>query len=745
LLPLLAACTAGGDGRGSAGEGGSITLGGTQGGSDEGTDEASTGSSAGGTTSGECSACEEGVCIDGECCPLDHACGEVCCPAADVCSFQQCVMPGVTCVDATECPDDHYCEYSLGEPGEKGRPGECQGGVIPATGKCLPTPPECPEGVVPGPDDDIDCLPQCEVIPEGSFAPELKYQWNFGDSMMAPIVVPLDDDDCNGTIDERDIPEIVFATFAGGNYNGDGTLRAISIVDGAVVDKWSAYPLTDRINPGRSIAGGDIDGVPGNEVVVCTDTGRVRAYGPDGTERWVSAYADGCFMPSIADLDQDGVPEIVVEAGVLDGATGATEASFATQNSVVAADLDGDGRLEVVGPHSAYEADGTLLAATGVSANHPAVADLDLDGAPEVAAIDFATHTLIVWRLGAAGVEILRQGININADLPACPGDTGGGPPTIADFDGDGMPDVGVAAGVGYAVFDGAALMNPAVAGADTMMWLTPATDCSSRQTGSSVFDFDGDGSAEVVYGDEQYLRIYDGATGQVLFETCNTTGTLWEYPLVADVDNEGHADIVVVSNSYSSITCPLDGSKQQGVRVFGDQEGRWVRTRRIWNQHAYQVTNVEEDGSIPAMQTANWTVPRLNNFRQNVQPEGEFSAPDLVVSVLGECTPPGLTAIARVRNLGRAAVPAGVSVTFYAGDPAAGGELLGTALTTKDLYPAEALDVPLPLPGATPEVLGGEVAIHVIIDEAGGPHPWQECRTDNNAGSAAIDCTVAG
>ena len=43
--------------------------------------------------------------------------------------------------------------------------------------------------------------------------------------------------------------------------------------------------------------------------------------------------------------------------------------------------------------------------------------------------------------------------------------------------------------------------------------------------------------------------------------------------------------------------------------------------------------------GTIPPVEVANWTVPRLNNFRQNVQPEGEFSAPDLVVSVGPDCS----------------------------------------------------------------------------------------------------------
>jgi hypothetical protein len=248
------------------------------------------------------------------------------------------------------------------------------------------------------------------------------------------------------------------------------------------------------------------------------------------------------------------------------------------------------------------------------------------------------------------------------------------------------------------------------------------------------------------VYGDEQFLRIYDGTTGTILFETCNTTGTLWEYPLITDVDSDGHADIIAISNSYSSITCPADGSKQQGLRVFGDVEGRWVRTRRVWNQHHYHVTNVDEDGSIPAVEAPNWTTEGLNNFRQNVQPEGEFAAPDLVVTVLPHCDLDERGVIARVRNIGQAAVPEGVNVGFYAGDPTAGGALLGSGVTTKPLYPAEAQDVLLVLDETTPPVvLDGTLAVFAVVDDGMPMHSWHECNTDNNTGSAPVPCQVAG
>jgi len=344
---------------------------------------------------------------------------------------------------------------------------------------------------------------------------------------------------------------------------------------------------------------------------------------------------------------------------------------------------------------------------------------------------------------------VVREALDINATFPHnhccdinpnCAGCLhGGGPPTVADFNGDDYPDVALASGIGYVVYDGEKLMDPTVPDGQTKLWTTSEVtgtqtqDCSSAQTGSSVFDFDGDGIAEVAYADEYYMHIYtgpgdgDGHAIELLTE-CNTNGTLWEYPLVADVDSDGHADIIVGSNSYSSHNC--SGVKTTGIRVFGDTEGQWVRTRRVWNQHAYHVTNVHEDGTIPVVEPANYLDPKLNNFRQNIQPLGEFSAPDLVVSVFPKCWGEyGL--VARVRNVGQASVPAGVVVGFYQGSPPS-GTLLGQGETTRALYSLGSEDVVLLL-GSVPAG-----TVYAVVDDGSPDHPWHECRDDNNTSETA-------
>jgi hypothetical protein len=726
-----------------------------------------------------------GVCVNGACCASGVACGAACCSAGDVCNFQKCEAPGATCVDATDCAAGSFCDYSLGTgPDADAGPGDggtCLGGAAQQTGKCLSSPPECAPGQDPG--NPITCLAKCEYVPPTSdFTPVQKYYWGGHttppydtDVMMAPIVINLDDDNCDGKVNQNDIPEIVFSTFRGGAYFKQGTLHAISIVGGQVVEKWSQ---PDVVQPGAGLAAADLDGDGVPEIVGCMNPGPsgvsccdavaqntgVIAFRADGSTLWTQTDTTqvhcGYESPVIADFDQDGNPEILVGWTILDGKTGAIKknldpaATYGVKLTGVA-DLDGDGKLDVTDGQRAFRADGTViwdLSSAGndggppiVQKGYHAIGDFDKDGKPEVVIISSSgPHTMQLVQYDAAspgGAKVIRKGIDLNNGTSTktycnAASEYGGGPPTVADFDGDGFPDVGAAGAVGYVVFSGAKLMDPTVPDSMLALWFKTTHDCSSAVTGSSVFDFNGDGRAEVIYSDEYHLWMYDGATGTNLIpSTCNTTGTLWEYPLVADVDNDGQADIIVASNAYG-VTCPDDGTRQSGIRVFGSATGSWVRTRRIWNEHTYHITNIGEDGKVPAVEPANWLQPGLDNYRLNKQPGSVFSAPDAVVSVAPQCGGAyGL--VATVRNLGTGPLPPGVKVGFYLGT-APSGTLLGSGVTTKALYPAEGENVFLPLPAAPPALTSGTTPAYAVVDDGMPAHTWHECRTDNDVSASA-------
>lgn len=265
---------------------------------------------------------------------------------------------------------------------------------------------------------------------------------------------------------------------------------------------------------------------------------------------------------------------------------------------------------------------------------------------------------------------------------------TGGGPLVLADFDGDHKPDIGQATGWSYVVYRGDG----------KILWADFHTqDYSSKATGSSLFDFEGDGIAEVLYADETLLHVYTGpgsgkidpqfnqpAAEHLIDPILNSSGTLIEYPLVVDIDNDNHSEIVVTSNDYAFLqSCT-------GIRAFGDPGNHWVRTRRIWNQYDYHVTNINEDGTVPKVEDQNWKNKLLNNFRQNVQPNGLFNAPNLVAKSLVEdqstCqSKQALTLVATAENKGSLGIPAGLRVTVYIQNANRSGQDVRIADTTID------------------------------------------------------------
>ena len=65
--------------------------------------------------------------------------------------------------------------------------------------------------------------------------------------------------------------------------------------------------------------------------------------------------------------------------------------------------------------------------------------------------------------------------------------------------------------------------------------------------TGSSVYDFDGDGASEVVYETDDVKNIGWEKLVVRYEELC--TCTRWEYPVVADVNGDGTTNIVCACN----------------------------------------------------------------------------------------------------------------------------------------------------------------------------------------------------
>lgn len=82
-------------------------------------------------------------------------------------------------------------------------------------------------------------------------------------------------------------------------------------------------------------------------------------------------------------------------------------------------------------------------------------------------------------------------------------------------------------------------------------MWSVANDDLNSGKIGVSAYDFTGDGIDEVLVQDRLRMRILDGQTGRVMGIIANSSGTLWEYPVVADLEGNNNASLIMVANDY--------------------------------------------------------------------------------------------------------------------------------------------------------------------------------------------------
>lgn len=469
-----------------------------------------------------------------------------------------------------------------------------------------------------------------------------------------------------------------------------------------------------------------------------------------------------------------------------------------------------------------------------------------LDGKAELAVV--RSGSLYVYAVEAtppasAGQEWAVDLVELtaaNGGVPSLPGSQGGGAPNIDDFDGDGFPEVGTAGREGYILIDfqaptsggacdawttfnspqGPTTRTPPAgdcssdaecnASADSSTWIfacnesanvgqgscvclhnswrSQTQDGSSRVTGSSVFDFNGDGAAEVIYNDECHFRMYSGLDGEEVFLEESESRTRIEYPIVADVDNDGNAEIIFATTTESGFCnssgqsadcttdadcpsnhlpngqkCDTDAGKckiadpgvfNAGIEVWGDLSDRWVSARRIWNQYSYHVTNVNESGSIPRVEPSSW-LPLGERFYNTYrsQPRSFGSAPDLVVTELqviepGSCGDSSDLVIGvKVTNEGDlrvSNVPVGFTGLWEGSDTPeslkddAGEDL--SYLITQSLEPGASVVFQLTYSAenSSHQSFPSEVQVTVDPDDS-GDGVARECNEDNNTRAAAV------
>ncbi len=490
-------------------------------------------------------------------------------------------------------------------------------------------------------------------------------------------------------------------------------------------------------------------------------------------EVWWESEISAIGNIMVFDVNGDGLPEVLNGTTVVNGQTGKTIVAGSYSGSKTLAigylDNDPDGYASMLTGQSLVKWNGAnnrwdTLAEFPYAQYHAGYADfgtpgetaadfdfLKLDGKPEFVFAGNSALRIYAAKLDADGNYVFNgKGRYEIQEIMSVKNFNLGGPVTIGDFDNDGLPEVAVASKNAFGVYDPRCkgYNNPEGSGCadDSVLWERWSQDVSSGVTGSSLFDFDGDGQPEAVYGDECFVRVYEGNTGRILFSAKRSSYTSYEAPVIADADGDGSAEILMTSDRpyrscYDDTTpagweetdgedlkykprnstdpihegircvddedCPTSkncnktiglclcesdsdcntqyikrdgqdvlfeqykcmeplhpqvgfytysekdkkrvqavpkGTRPEGWKdgdykvcrasrkltdygnedlvIYKDRLDRWVSSRSIWNQHAYNIINIEDDGSLPSRAAwwGNWIREKLDQYINGTQ-----------------------------------------------------------------------------------------------------------------------------
>lgn len=394
-------------------------------------------------------------------------------------------------------------------------------------------------------------------------------------------------------------------------------------------------------------------GMQGAIILHCIDN-KLRSYDVSGqflNESDVATPFDGAI--SVVDFNGDGYPELYVGNAIYDAATlkcliagdasvncGRSWRGQSTERAHVvmsfAANVLGDSRPELICGNSIYEV--TIQSRTDATQNsiqllkkislpdrihqdgHVAVADFNLDGNLDVMVISTFTantylDTTYLYAYDPISGELLFVHGEFSKDV---------GYPAVGDIDGDGNVE-----------FIYIYYVTPVTSSRIVAKKYTPGVGLSecwrishsdeSAQTSMTLFDFNRDEVPEIVYRDMSHLRVMNGSgkshiTGNDTLGCYNLytypmyAGTWNEYPVVADINGDGAAEIVVA------------GKTANGMGWVGGQlnilagDIPWPPARPVWNQYMYNVTNINKDLTVPT--------PLFDNATAFVDPTAQVRRP---------------------------------------------------------------------------------------------------------------------
>jgi hypothetical protein len=581
-----------------------------------------------------------------------------------------------------------------------------------------------------------------------------------------------------GDLDRDGIPEIITMNrYTNKVFILDGRNGSTkNVLDAPFVPQWEiAIANLDDDNCAEIFAFGTESG----------DT-YIYSYNCDfSVQNWKARVPGDPINFGLADFNNDGRVELYAKNSIFDAHTGTRLVRHVNWSDVnggpVAVDMFGDQQLELVVGGIIYSVNlgngtadnGSLTEVKRIpdyfiryEYNATSVADYNLDGNLDVLASGStgskgANTTIFFWDVFNDTIETFFDN-TAGAYLPNG-WNYGTGRLNIADLDGDGFQNVSYVSGKFLYALD--ENLN--------LFWRKVINEETSGHTGCTLFDFNGDGKAEIVYRDERFLYIINGTDGSVYNQQNCVSRTNREYPIVADVDADGSTEMCVPcgfddDEAWDNFNT-LSYSRYSHVRVFKSAAEPWVPARRLWNQHGYFVVNVNDDLTIPRVMQKHhlvWSTGSctqgpnrpLNGFLNQspyLNSDGcpTYASPDVLADVNSlvvippTCPDQAFTISFTIINQGDVPLDGTIPISFYDADPLLAGanKLLTLDIVVTGLEPGGTFNVTdAPVSGP-----GGPFTLYVSLNDSGTPMPtpmvfpntnFVECDYINNIIPVAIN-----